>query len=377
MEKTNHRPDLLAGTVLRIDGTKIAPEALTHHIQSLMSGAGVLGAAVIVFNNNEIVYKKVFGHKRKNSDDRLQPDTVFYGASLSKPVFSVLVLQLVEEGKLDLDRPLLGYLPGGNIKKRKAWWQDFSVLAANPWIKKITARNCLSHTSGLPNWRWHGKDNALSIRFKPGSRFSYSGEGFCYLQYVIEQITGRTIQSLAREKIFRPLGMRHTSYKWQKKFQDDYCIGHDKDGSLFKMVMDKPVRAASTLFTTLNDYSEFVKAVLKKKILSGPLGTAMFKKQVSIRSAKQFGKGAEKDTVKYAAIRFGYGIGWGVFTTPFGRGVFKEGHGSGFAHYTILFPERGTAMIILSNHFAVERIYRPLLRIAIGDRFSPVQWGCG
>lgn len=360
--------------IIRLDGTEIEPDYLSNIIQRLIDKFSVLGLSVTIFNNHQIVYKRAFGFRRNNSNLFLKTETVFYGASLSKPVFSILVLKLIEEGILELDRPLLGYLPEKALKKSKYWWQDFSQLANNLWMSEITPRMCLSHTSGMPNWRWHEKDNILNIKFKPGSRYSYSGEGFCYLQYVIEYLTNCPLEILTREKIFNQLQMNHTYFKWQDRFASTYCFGHDGKGAFYDCAGKIEARAASTLYTTPDDYSLFLSSVLGRQLLSFSLSNEMFRPQIQIRSKAQFGEDAASHTRQYDSIQLSYALGWGVFKTPYGMAAFKEGHGNGFAHYTILFPELGTAVLLMSNDFNSENIYNLLLENTIGDTYSPLKW---
>src|SRR5690606_3863790 len=107
----------------RIDGSKIERGKLTEKIQSLMQAANVTGLAISIFNNSEVVYQKAFGYERADSKDTLSVNSIFYGASLSKAVFAQLVMQLVEEGTIDLDTPLQNYLdkPLPEYKFEKSW----------------------------------------------------------------------------------------------------------------------------------------------------------------------------------------------------------------------------------------------------------------
>jgi len=93
----------------------------------------------------------------------------------------------------------------------------------------ITARHCLSHTTGFPNWRqFNPHDNQkLEIFFTPGEKYAYSGEGLYLLQLVIETITGRQLEDLAQEKIFKPFDMTRTSFLWQSSFENDYAVGNN------------------------------------------------------------------------------------------------------------------------------------------------------
>ena len=122
---------------------------------------------------------------------------------MSKPVFTYLVLKLAEDGEvdLDLDRPLSEMLPHPDLD--------------DPRRDLITARQVLSHTTGLPNWRprrWTDEPGPLVLGFDPGARFSYSGEGFEYLRQVVEHMIGSSLEELAVRVVFEPLGMSSSSF---------------------------------------------------------------------------------------------------------------------------------------------------------------------
>ena len=220
---------VLAQSITRLDDSRIATKDLDAKIDQLMKDASVTGMAVSVFNDGKPVYNKVFGYKNTETKAPLQANTNFYGASLSKAVFAVLVMKLVEEKIISLDKPLQDYLPEPvyNYGKGSSWNEDFTSLKDKPLYKKITARHCLSHSSGFANWRWYEPDQQLHVHFEPGSQYSYSGEGLCYLQFVVEKITGKKLNELMKEKLFGPAGMKNSSYTWQPEYEANYCLGHD------------------------------------------------------------------------------------------------------------------------------------------------------
>ncbi len=141
--------------ITRLDKTRISENQLTHQVQALVGRAQVHGLALAVFTNNQLTYQNTFGYSRLDTKTPLTDSTNIYGASLSKAVFGVLVMQLVEEGILDLDTPLVHYLPKKiwEYKTRTRWHDNFDDLKQDSLYHKITARMCLSHTSGFPNWR--------------------------------------------------------------------------------------------------------------------------------------------------------------------------------------------------------------------------------
>jgi CubicO group peptidase (beta-lactamase class C family) len=362
--------------ITKLDKSKISFVSLDSKIQALMKAGNVQGLAVTVFNNNEPVYKKTYGYKRIDTKEPIKTNTNIYGASLSKSVFAVLVMKLVEEGVIDLDKPLQDYLlkPIYEYTPSKKWHDNYSDLKADSLYKKITARMCLNHTAGFPNWRWYEQDQKLRVNFTPGSRYSYSGEGMVYLQVVLEHMLGKSLEELMKEKIFTPLGMTRSSYTWQAAFEDNYCFGHKTTGALYEKDKDNDARSASTLETTLDDYTLFTRAVLKSSILKQASTNEMFTPQIRLRSIQQFGPLSLLDSNTNDGIKLSYGLGWGLLQSPYGTGAFKEGHGDGFQHYSIIFPKQGTGIIIMSNSDNAESIFKELLETAIGDTFTPWYW---
>ena len=365
-------------TVTRLDDSKISSAELDNKVQQLMKDGNVQGLAITVFNKNKPVYKKVFGYKRFDTKERLQTNTNFYGASLSKAVFAVLVMKMVEEKVIELDKPLESYLPQpvSAYGKGTSWNQDYTDLKGDSLHKKITARMCLDHTSGFPNWRWYEPDQKLRVDFEPGSGYSYSGEGLCYLQFVLEKITGKLLEQLMEEKIFHPLGMSTSAYTWQARFEKNYCHGHDTNGKVLEKDKDNAPRSASTLETTPDDLSLFLEGVLEQRILGAVSYKEMFTPQLRLRSKIQMEAQSWLDTTNSEndKIQLSYGLGWGILQTPYGFGAFKEGHGDGFQHYFIIFPEKQMGILILTNSDNGEGIFKELLEFAVGDKYTPWRW---
>ncbi|EZH73598.1 beta-lactamase [Aquimarina atlantica] len=365
-----------AQNIVRLDGTEIAKDSLTIQINRLIKNANIPGIAVTIFNNNEVAYKKVLGYKDYEKKLLLNGVTNIYGGSFSKAVFGVLVMKLVEDGIIDLDTALESYLPKKiyEYKPLTRWHDDFSALKNDSLYHKITARMCLTHTTGFANSRWMESDHQLRVNLEPGTRYSYSGEGFIYLQVVLEKIMGKNLEELAQEIIFKPLNMDHSSYQWSPSFEDNFAYGHTITGERFKKDIDNEPRGGSTLETTPEDYSKFLKAVLQNKIITQNSWNELFKPQFRIRSIKQFGPLALKDSTQNDAIELSYGLGWGVLKTPYGFGAFKECHGNGFQHYSIIFPEAQKGIMIMTNSDNGESIFKELLEISIADTYTPWYW---
>ncbi len=240
----------------------ISPDSLDRAINRLRQAAGVTGISVTVFNKGTLAYQKAFGYAQIEKQLPLQNRQVFYVASLSKAVFGYLVAQLVMEGKLKLDKPLVEYV---NFTK---WtfnrpWRGYDDIADDERYTKITARMCLSHSTDFQNWRFltargFDEEAPLVIRFEPGSWYAYSGEGMVLLQYVIEHLMDKELETLAMERIFIPLSMSNTSYVWEERFATNYCNGQHNTQEVLPKDTEDEGNAAGCMETTQEDYARFL-----------------------------------------------------------------------------------------------------------------------
>ena len=362
-------------SIYRIDGTEIDSQELAVRIKELMAKAGVSGLGISVYNNNEAIFSQTFGLANVPEHIGLTPSQVMYGASFSKAVFAYIVMQLVQEQVFNLDTPLVKYLtkplPEYQIP---GWKRGYHDIRDDLRYEKITARMCLDHTTGFPNWRWFEPDKKLKIKFDPGTRYSYSGEGMYLLQFVIEQITHKDYETIAQERVFIPLKMTQTSYVWHDSYTDHLVLGHNKEGKPYDFMRWKEAGCAGTLCTSLDDYTKFFSVLMKHKKLSDDTFLQMTSPQIRIRSVKQFGPLAIKDSTLNDNIRLSYGLGLGIFQTPYGRAFFKEGHDDGWGHYSVAYPEKKIGVIIMTNSDTGESIFKELLATSIGDVFTPCKW---
>jgi CubicO group peptidase (beta-lactamase class C family) len=333
-----------------------------------------LGLAII--NNNVIVYEKMYGYKNIDRKELLDTSTVFYGASLSKALFAYLCLKLVQQGVLNLDKPLYQYLD-----KPLPDYPKYSDLAGDERWKLITARMCLSHTTGFPNWRFlearsgkYDRNGKLAIYFMPGTKYAYSGEGIALLQMVVEKITGKDLEELADKNIFQPIGMDRTSYIWQQRFENNYAFGYDENGNALEKNKRKTSGAAGSMETTLADYARFLQYVMQKKGLNGQTLKMMLTPQIRINSRQEFPTITDDTTTENKAIDLSYGLGWGLMQCRYGKAFFKEGHDHGWEHYTINFIDQGISILLMTNSSNSESIFKEVLEKTIGDTFTPWKW---
>jgi CubicO group peptidase (beta-lactamase class C family) len=332
-------------------------------VKSLMDSANVTGICIGIIRDNKVVYTRAYGYRIKEQKLLNDTSTCFYAASLSKAVFAYLVMQLVENGIINLDTPIARYLP-----KPLPAYDNYKDLAGDDRWKQITPRICLSHTTGFPNWRqFNPNDNKkLEIFFTPGSRYAYSGEGINLLQMVIETITGRSLEDLAKEKVFIPLGMTRTGYIWHPEYESDYAVGYDEKGDSIRKRRRTNPGAAGSMETTISDYTRFMAAVMRNDY-------HMFDPVISIHSSHQFPSLRNDTTSANDKIHLSYGLGWGLFSTPVGTAFFKEGHDEGWVHYSIGLPSTSRALVIMCNSSNGEKIFTSLCKKLLGVTI-PWQW---
>ena len=199
----------------------------------------------------------------------------------------------------------------------------------------ITARMALSHTTGFPNWR---NDAPLCPRWSPGSRWGYSGEGFSYLQRIVEHLTGVRLDRYVTDAVLKPFGMDHSTLRWEDVDETQLAIGHTRDGEArarFRPPQEKA--AAGGLFTTAGDYLRFL-------VRSLAHGRAMFEAQVRIDDG------------------LSWGLGWGIEHTPDGRVVWQWGNDPGYKNFVIGRPAGGAGVVVFTNSDRGASVYAEVVR---------------
>ena len=352
----------------RLDGSVIAPAAIERTVRRLIQAADVPGLAVAILNNGKVAYVHAFGERDRARHLPLTIDSVMTAASFTKSAFACVVMQLVEERTLDLDKPVHEYLP-----KPLPEYARYADLAGDDRYQRITARMLLSHTAGFPNLRALNRGR-LNINFDPGSRYAYSGEGIQLLQFIVEQVTGVRLDRLMQQRLFEPFGMKRTSMVWEQSFESDFANGYDEQGRSLGPQRRRTADAAGSMQTTIADFSRFLAGVMQGRTLKRQTRTLMFTPQVAISSRTQFPSLATDTTDRNDAIRLSYGLGWGLFYTPLGMAFFKEGHDNGWQHYAVAFDDRGAAMVLMSNGSNAEGIFPELLQQLMTNTYTPLEW---
>jgi CubicO group peptidase (beta-lactamase class C family) len=355
-------------SVQRPDGSMIAASQIDSTVEQLMQSAHVTGTGIAIFRGGKIAYLKAYGFRDAEKGLPLTPDSVMTSASLSKAAFAALVMRLVQQRVLDLDKPIDQYLP-----KPLPEYPQYADLKGDERYKKLTLRILLSHTSGFPNWRAFENDRKLKIHFEPGTRYAYSGEGISLAQFVVETATGKSMTALMDENIFQPLRMTRTSMVWEPRFESDFANGYDEYRRSLGPEKRSTPNSAGSMQTTLRDYATLLSAVMRRKILSTRTTGTMLSPQVSIHSAHQFPSLATETTTANDGIRLRYGLGWGLYSSPYGKAHFKEGHDEGWRHLALCF-NNGSGILILTNSSNGEGIFKPLIDSILGQTSFPFDW---
>ncbi len=358
--------------------------ALLRHLPRLLELASVPGLALAVVDGKQVL-RRGFGQAIEEPSLPVSEETVFEAASLGKPVFAYAVLRMVDAGVIDLDRPLYDYLPIAD--------------ANNPRMKRLTARHVLSHTTGLPNWRQ--QPSALEPTSDPGSGFTYSGEGYFYLQRVVEALTNQPFGRFMREQVLDPLGMKHSSFVWQPEFDARMAAGYDgqekrldvqaaigRRTQVIAQEWGKPLaewryedsaravqlvnpqwpvlplymvpNAAASLLTTVSDYSRFLSQIVAPSAggisLSPASRRAMVKPQIRLNSALQ------------------WGLGWGIQKDENGEVLWHWGANNSFRNFVIADATNGRAIVVFTNSENGPRIYERVIVAVTGHDHPAFLW---
>jgi CubicO group peptidase (beta-lactamase class C family) len=349
------------------------------NVTAAMSATGARGMAVAVVDNGRWAYSRAWG-VRDGAGAPLQTDTVMYGASLTKAAFGYLVMQLVDEGKLDLDTPIERYLPRPlpeyatpDIINR---YSAFAGLANDPRWRQLTPRILLTHSSGFHNFYFLEPDEQLRIHFEPGSRYSYSGDGLILLQFVLEQGLGLDVGAEMDRRLFARNDMTRTSLIWRDDFRPNLADGFAADGSIEAHDERSKVRASGSMDTTIDDMAKLAAAYVRGDGLSRASRAALVRSHLPIGSRSQFPLFQESVTPP-AFPGIGAGLGVIAFSGPQGAGFYKGGHNDTTANTWVCVETGRRCVVILSNDVRAEPAFPAIVASILGETGVPWAWEYG
>lgn len=312
---TDSGTDVTQGTIRQAD------------LEQLAQGQRVCVVAVATIRNRVATGSTIAKGCESAQVTGAQP--IFQAASLSKPVFAYAVVKLALQGRIDLDAPLLQYLPQGythvqNLGDSTRSPRIDEVLV--PELQSVTARMALNHTSGLPNW----SRGPLAFDSQPGARWHYSGEAYVLLQAAVEAITGAGLDIFVREQVFTPLGMERSDYVWTQRLESGYVQGTTAHGRSLAVRRFRVPVAAYSLYTSADDYARFVAAVLG----DAPALRAMLGAPVRVDPS----------------LGLDWGLGWGLETAPNGEQfIWHWGNNPGYRAFVMASVHSGDGVVMLSS----------------------------
>lgn len=350
------------------------------YVARAMAATGAKGLAIAVIDDGRVVSVNAYG-ARNAQGEPLQADTVMYAASITKAAFALFVMQLVDEGRIDLDTPIAQYLPrplpeydSADDARRYSTWGD---LAGDGRWRAITPRMLLTHSAGFANFHSDEPDGKLRIHFDPGSRYSYSGDGLILLQFVLERGLGLDVGAEMQRRVFHRFGMRRTSMTWRADFAADLADGWKLDGSTEPHDERSKVRAAGSMDTTIADLSRFAAGLVRGDGLSRAAHAELMKPQLAIGSATQFPVLRPELPPGQRRKDLAAGLGVIVFDGPQGPGFFKGGHNDSTANTLVCVLRGRRCVLILSNDVRAEPAFPALVRRALGETGMPWAWEYG
>jgi CubicO group peptidase (beta-lactamase class C family) len=293
--------------------------------------------AVLVAENGKVIFKKGYGLANMEWNIPVEPDTKFRLGSITKQFTSMLVLQLVQEGKVKLEGKLTDYLP------------DYRKETGD----RITIHQLLNHTSGIPSYT--GMPNFFQdvsrnpysvsdfvkkfasgdLEFEPGTKWNYNNSGYFLLGAIVERVTGKPYEQVLKERILDPVGMKDTGYDHHETILAKRASGYEKrpGGYINAPYLDMSLPyAAGSLYSTVGDLYLWDQALYTEKLLSPQLKELMFKPGLS-----------------------NYAYGWVVQKAPLGgqgEPVTIIQHGGGINGFNTLItrlPESKNLIVLLNS----------------------------
>ncbi len=341
--QTLQKSGLLAAILFLSTGVLFA-QNIPQEIEDLLTRYheyGQFNGSVLVASDGEVVFADGFGMANMEHDIPNRPDTKHRIGSITKQFTAALILQLVEEGKLELDKPISAYLP------------DYEGPAADV----VNIHHLLTHSSGIPSYtsfpgffQEKSRDPASpkefvktfadsTLQFSPGERFAYNNSGYFLLGHIIEEVTGKSYEQVLQERILDPLNMKNTGYDHHETILKNRAAGYEKRGNNYinapYLDMSIPY-AAGSLYSTAEDLYKWDRALKKDEILSEASKKLMFSPQIPDGDAQ-------------------YGYGWAIANMPVGQStnsvpIVAHGGGiNGFNTLIVRFPEEDDLVVLLNN----------------------------
>ncbi|MGA9767760.1 MAG: serine hydrolase [Blastocatellia bacterium] len=344
-------------------------EQLEPMIERAMTQANVPGFAIAIVQNQRVVYAAGFGVKNlTNSNEKITPQSLFHMASITKPFVATSIMQLWEQEKIDLDAPLVKYLPYFRMKDER--------------YKTITIRQMLSHVSGMPDvedYEWDKPQyddraleryvrslTGLSLIAAPGTMFRYSNMAYEILGDVIAKVSGESFEDYVKHHILEPLGMKTSTLLIKqadpKLLTSPHVLDDSYDPTVSRIFPYNRMHSpSSTLYSNVLDMARWAIANMNRGELDG--------KRILRASTYDLMWRAAGD--KWRNI----GISWFLGARRESQTVGHSGGDTGFRSNLLMIPDKGVAVVMMSNYdgpSALGSITNAALDVALGLKPDPV-----
>lgn len=314
----------------------------------LLKKYNIPGATISIIENGEIKWIGTFGYADIEEKIKINKDTVYQVASISKSATAVGIMKLVESGLINLDDPIEKYI--------SRWHIPESMYDKN----EVTIRRVLSHTSGLSRGGGYpgyesfdmlpsleeslsgigGGSKPVELIYEPGTRFFYSGGGYSLLQLLIEEVTGKDFATYMDEEVLAPLKMEDSSFLWEEGKRDMTAKPYNEDLSRLPNYLFVE-RAAAGLYTTIEDMSRFTIAGITRyndnHILKQETIQEMYKPVLAVEGLEGF---------IYETTALGHFVNTNNGNLPL---VAHDGSNRGWKSNISLVPDTGDGIVILTN----------------------------
>ncbi|GAB1463220.1 serine hydrolase domain-containing protein [Pedobacter sp.] len=324
---------------------------------------GLPGMQVVHFKKGK-QHSLVYGKKNTDSTALITEHTVFQAASLTKVITAYTFFSLYDQGLIELDQPLASYF-------------TYSRLANNVAGKLVTARMVLTHRTGFLNWEgpvgsaaWY--QTLLNNQFVPGAHYKYSGEGFYYLQLVMEKVTGKSFRELVQKEVLDPLGMKNSDMQWNDEKFKDFSYGHYDAKKVRRLAKWSYTNAAYTLYTTAIDYTKFVQQAL---VLGKGLKPKTYQLMVNKANEAQKEVGVLSEDDKHVPVALGMRIQY----NEAGTWLWHTGSNPGFRCFFIVNPKTKESLVGFSNADTGMPAFNALMEAFLtkGQTFWAYKWRNG
>ncbi len=314
-------------------GVEASP-ALQKAISAAAQKYKIPGIAAALIEHGQLRALEVFGVRDQKSGAPTTMNTIFEAGSLGEPVYAYSVMRHSADGRFHLGAPLPSYFPLPYIR-------DLDPLASvpateslyDPRLNQVTAIRVMNHTSGMPDW---AHNQHLLMDSAPGQKWSYSNEAYVYLQRAVEHVTGESFDAFVMRSIFGPARMSRSSFEWRNTYADEIATGYDSSGATVEANHFSRPAAATTLYTTVRDYAQFVAYLLA----SAPAQRA-HESALSL----MLNPSAPVDD----AVPFSWGLGVGLEKAGDDLYFFHRANGPGFQSFVIASRKTGSGLVIFTN----------------------------